>query len=912
MGLFSSKTKTYVGSTVYNLAGENYDRPNYLKTMIVQTALSSTSSAGLAIRNGIFRGPNQDQKAFFKWTKKNYTLSNIRGVVTSTKLSDPSVLVPYLPTMPANSTGWVQEAHMGIPDPDYWADRHLANNYPQYVLEEYNAEMDNLTKEVTITFVNEEIPSISFMANDFDNKSTYIMAKYFVVTPGSTGSYNLVGSASGIPSIEAVPLNGAREVSQENLETLSISISGARKEEKIYRDLRPNEVVETPLSEQVSVTRTRVTYVNELFMGYLPNSSTSYNELHRFVVTSSYSAIPLFTRNVEHFDDYYVITTVDYKEVVPNYEYDHYIARKTLETYSNPKVFIYRIGTNIPELDTLIENQETSTEYFPMLPMRINNRFIDSNGWEDLYYNPVEKAFKKGFHSKLDDFLDDLKDNESINDLDFIYLMYGISINESDNAAKKYIFEFFSYMSKYSRTTKTDFDNYIKNLNTAQKKADTHNSAIMNAYGGLLKNTQPTPQAPKPVYPSPEYTQLTMNSSSRGLGDYNVKTSWMYIHETIHAGKSKPNVAKGEVWFSESESKSGTLRSTQNVSNLFNGFLRNNQDRPSMVQSPGLGTVGGVVLYYQDRELGYRRLEITGLQQDNYVYAGKSVSILANDGLRDSEESGFIIPLHYPTLTKLSLVDQNQFAMCNKVLLINSYVQKKRRWYQRGIFKVLFAIAAIVISVVTMNPVVAANTMGLLGTNAAVGAALGFGAGAMAGVIAGAVVNGMAAMLLTTVITQVSAKLFGAKWGQLIGSVLAFVGMNVGMQFQQTGSFNWSFMTRADTLMKITEVISQGHNVFVGIKMENLAEEMQKMSEENKAKIEELERKYRELYGDSGVLFDYTMFMDMNDGTVYDASESLDSFTTRTLLTGQDIAQISMDMITDFAEINLALPNTFN
>lgn len=912
MGLFSSKTETYVASTVYNLAGDLKDRQNYIKTLVTQTALSGSSSAGRSIIGGLLRGPNNDQKSLFRWAKTNYDLSKVTGITTTSNLSNTSILKPFIvKTNPLNVI-WIHEAQVGFADPDYWADSYLSDNHPELILVDRVVTSNNSTFEINIEFTEKYKdtipPSITFQASDFNRDSTYIYCKYVEVSPKKPPVHTKTYTVDNLHSLESIPLGEADLVSNEQGTSESISLLGSIKEEIIYNDLRESEVTETPTNE--TVVKTPETYKYKI---KVDDGTGKTNTIKEYSINTYFKKINTLNKTVEEFPEYTKITTTSSEVVEDIYKYTVEEYREDLETYSDIKVFIYRIGSGNPNLDSVIENTNNSVEYFPMLPMRINNRFIDAPELEEEVYPQVKKAFKKGMHSPLNKFLDDLKDNEDIDQMNFIFLIHGTTLNETDNSSKKYIFEYFSRMRQFTKTTKRDHELYIQDLIRKQKEADKANMDDLNNFFGIRKGAKKKEESlpPLPSYNAPEFTFLRMQADSWELRDYNVVTNWLYIDEQVRQGRGKPNAKVGDVWFDFEESKKSNIGATFNVSSYYSQYFKNKKPSFGIFRGNSQVEPGGIVAYYQHRKYSYRRLEVVGLNQFNYVYAGKAVSINAFDGLNDEYESGFVIPLHYGTLKKLNIVDQNQLATCNRLLMINSYKQHKKRWYQRGIFKIFLAIAAVVISVLIMNPTVAANTIGLLGANAAVGATLGFAAGTMASIMAGAVVNAMAAMLLTTVITKASSEILGDKWGALLGTFLSFVGMNVGIQIQATGTFTWDFMSRADSLLNITKAIGQGYNAFANVKMEDMYLELEKMSDTHKEQMREIEQKYNEVLGNSGVVFDYKMFMDMNDGAVYDGKESLDGFMSRTLLTGMDIAEISHNMITDFAYINTQLPELF-
>ena len=58
MGLFSGSKKTYVSSVVYNMAGPEENRANYLKTLVISNVISDhDTSMSNTITQGYLGGP---------------------------------------------------------------------------------------------------------------------------------------------------------------------------------------------------------------------------------------------------------------------------------------------------------------------------------------------------------------------------------------------------------------------------------------------------------------------------------------------------------------------------------------------------------------------------------------------------------------------------------------------------------------------------------------------------------------------------------------------------------------------------------------------------------------------------------------------------------------------------------------
>lgn len=109
---------------------------------------------------------------------------------------------------------------------------------------------------------------------------------------------------------------------------------------------------------------------------------------------------------------------------------------------------------------------------------------------------------------------------------------------------------------------------------------------------------------------------------------------------------------------------------------------------------------------------------------------------------------------------------------------------------------------------------------------------------------------------------------------------------------------------RADKLMELTSAISNGAMNIMAMETQELADQVEVAAteyEEQSAKIEELTR---DVLGMTTSGIDSMILMNADEYFV----ESRDSFMARTLMTGDDIIELSIAMIEDFAAISLDLP----
>lgn len=528
-----------------------------------------------------------------------------------------------------------------------------------------------------------------------------------------------------------------------------------------------------------------------------------------------------------------------------------------------PRLWIYRLGSGThPKLDALKKGADKLGDFYPTIPLRLDNKSIRhetfSNDFDEIA-TAYRKATGKG---DIDDLLDQIEENPDLGDIDFCYMVYGVPLNTKDSASRKYLYEFFRRLMRSQTASPASFANW---------KA-------------------------KPGYkPHPRLSSIRMNCDDPLMRYFDMRLSWAVIDEEFFSGLGKPDAKQGELWF-------GAPGSYEWQSILYSfehheaGTITHYDDH----------SMKSVELFWQTGPNAYRKLTIWGMIHRNFVYDGKSVDINTTSALADEEESGFIIPLHYPTLKKLPLKDANQLSVSNALLVFNCYEVVKVKWYQRGFFKVIIAVVAVVVAAV-INPGLLAAAPGLLGTNLAVGAALGLTG--LSAIIAGAVANTIAATLLVSMIQKGAVAVFGDKFGAVIGAIASFVALNVGTAWASSGSFaiNWSQFARPEMLLRMTEAGAAAYTGWARAEMAGIQADMIGLEDQYQDDLDEIEKLSAELLGYGGTVIDPLQFTHIPDSSVKPA-ESRDTFLSRTLLTGSDIADLNRVMIDSFAELSLELP----
>jgi hypothetical protein len=296
-------------------------------------------------------------------------------------------------------------------------------------------------------------------------------------------------------------------------------------------------------------------------------------------------------------------------------------------------------------------------------------------------------------------------------------------------------------------------------------------------------------------------------------------------------------------------------------------------------------------LCWQDTATTWRKLamttaigQLTGLPGD-----GDAVGLWNVTG--SSSEVGFVFPLYKPVLKSLGARVAAEVTSESAVLLVGSYSVIDTSSILAGI--IFFVMVALIVA---FPP--GATTVGLLGSNAAVGTALGL-AGSLA-VLAGVIINMLAAIILTKIIQKAATLVLGDKLGSIVGAVLGFVAVNVGTALNNGMSMSqlWANMGSAQSLLQLTNAVGTGISGYIQAAMQDIQVQMQHLNETTEKTQSDITAAYIKNFGLDHALIDPLILLDSSNLSI----ENPSSFLSRTLMTGTDIAEMSHLMLNNFCK----------
>lgn len=884
MGLFGG-TKIAVASSVSNLAGPELLRPNYLKTTVLGNILTAPKTdIPAAITRSYLKGPRIKLRNFFNWaaTGTNYNdIGMFDQRIGGDIALDIEVIRDEVPQTVEEVID-IQLVETGVADVLWWAEEWVMVNYPEWADTLWTCNINEAADTITITWEDES--TSTFTPTGFDKSNYYLRVVYQsstenVENPVTTGTTYDLDPGDPWPSTSGWTLDSSSTVAT------SVDLDTTTTTTITYSDSTPGSSSSSTTTATESYDEYHAVYSQILYEGKdlvtsgadRIYSTTSWRYLDQ---TAHIGTVTISTTTTEDIGGGVtkttVVTTVE-EIIILDRSHRTDSQEVVVKEWSAPKTFIYAFGTGNTALDgMLVQTQDETYEFYPFIPVRIDNQFL-SPSYAPSRYNLAKKAYKKAVDGDFDALVDKLAAHENLADMDYAWIVFGVSANVVENSCRRYLYEFFSKLKNDQQSSAEDYALF----QAEQAAYEAANITWNTWYNAQSNSSDPLFGTAEPIKPAAP----AMPKSIFGFGtdvwfNYQVWISWNYIEESTGSGLAKPEAKVGEVWFGDANAETfGNL--------IGSGFFTNIYAR----------IVGEVYLYHQVSATSWRRLKIVGMTHKNYVYGGKFVETSLFDAIIDADESGFIVPLHEPTLKTMSMRDTTQMSTACVYLVINCYVVKKTSFFSALLSFVIVVLVFVALSFI--NPAFGAAFAGGIG-----GAAAGMlGLTGLAALIAAVAINALVAMILTAIISRVAIAIFGEKLGAVIGMIASFVMMQGLNSFASGNGFvvNFGSLSSAKNLIQLTSVAGNAVSAYMeGAALEKY-QAIGDMTAEYKRQSEEFDQKYFAQFGLKGGVIDPLGLLDHEEFF----AESPNSFLNRTLMTGTDIAQLSHLMLNDFCEISL-------
>ncbi len=918
MGIFGGSKTIVVSSTVYNMAGDEATRPDFLKNTIYGAVMSPYNPyLGETIVRNYLVGPGMNQRHFIKWAGRQLYPGLPTFKVTREAEVDEAIVSPFIdtPVSPAGLVIDVQSANVQSGSYEFLVEQYVLANNPENFNTDYVSSFNGGTGEITIQWFGGG--SVTFSASGFTKDKEYVTATYYHSIPSDTEA--LITGSTTVADVNAPSTTGYTQDSSVTTGIVNYPMTYDEQVITTYTGSEPptlpsdTDVTTTGLTDDVDFDGVTEAWSKTTYEGGDGNLEETISREHflhwdeyRQIYTDNTVVSIVVNENTPVAGQTETILTRrigDHLRPV----FDHRIDTQDTvlnRIYGGAQVWWYEIGTGEATLDALLEDlavSPTESEYFPYMPIRLDNVSITHADYDDTtgsgLYEKTNRAYRRatGGGERFSKLIDQIEDNPDIGDIDYAFTHHGVALHVIEPACRKYMYKWFKGIMGWQDTTSTYIAAY-KVLTDAYVAAWVTMNAWTYAQGDSGRSGYGDPQPPTPKLKDLKKTTIKLICADAQLKNLDMRITWVNVSETIGNSGAPTNPdttvagVKGDIWMQPGTDLTWTV-----TKGIYPSVYTDTQtvERLEMIWMTGSNTYDKLVMY--------------GLVHRNYVYGGESVKTNGKEALADSEPTGFLIPLHYPTMQALGLKDATQMATANTFVIFNSYEIVKQKWYQ-GFLGMLIIIIVIVVLAVIFAPA-AGGGVGLLGSNAAVGAAMGLTG--TAAIVAGAIANAIVAIIVSKIITAGSVALFGDKIGAIVAAV---INLAITLGVGGVGFDNMSELGTASNILKISSAIANGYQGYVQGAVAEIGDEMVENVEEYTKEMSDIEKKLIELRGGNDLNFDPLRLTDSVKGNASSTkggyiTESLDEFIHRTTMTGSDIVGITLAVVNNFADLSLELPS---
>lgn len=924
-------SKEYVGTVGFNMAGEQEGKTNYMVNTVLSGVLSNFPALGKSIVDSHVKGPGRALLSYYKWaTKPNSLAAHLGQTVgalsfgassdtwsVKTVIGDLEEAAPYLVELYNYS--------VGPADIDKFVTKYMLDNHPR-LFTQGSWEVTKVDATVPPTVhaaisLDGEQSEILFTLDDYDVKADYLYAEYSVVDRTYQHPQPIAPDMSdpewqdGTISTEGYQNRGSEYLADSPQQ---IVLNNRSVIEVWYSDGRPGSTT----TYEHTVVIPFVTRINILGKtnthGEVVGGKFGRYERLIFVATVPEVTENIVVQPINSQTMHEGNPPVPYTRYERRTEYQYQLREKEGKFFKDKrfledaewaatKMLILKRTEDMPDnLQRLFGTRHDLGQFFPVIPVRLANKWIQDAVPDELF-KLVQRGYKKatsgGKLLKLQKKLTDDPENQNvIDDLDYIFVVPGTSLLTVEDDALRCVFELFRISYKTERERgKPSFNDWLDDF---QEAVDSEKAFI-----DWTESENPIfDQKPerKPYPPNP------MSSLAvRDLAGFNVLIQWAGITYTTGPGLKKPNAKKNDCWVvapGETITLNGSI--TQSFEHLYSPSELENMGvngRAKLAKRDVVSKVEALDFYFQKTTTEWECFRVWGLVKHTRIHhliaTLHGPDAVLNRMDNEAEANSFIIPLHRQIYKELKLVSYTQATLGILHIHINWYVKVKKKWYQSGIFKILVIIVIIVIAVYTGW--IDANTIGMLGSNGAVGAAI-TGASAMTAtaVIVGAIANAVAGVVVGAIVMKGSVAVFGEEIGLIIGSVLSFVAMN--WQTIQSMSQTMSVSTLLNQLTSpqmLTKLALSATGPVSNMLMANansIMQDQKEMMAEYQAQIDEIKEMSDQMFSRQNDVIEI-----ISNALRNPLQTAPSDFFQRTLITGTDFADMTMDIVSRFSDISL-------
>lgn len=658
MGIFSSKYKTYVGTSISRFADTESFISSKKKGLISGIARNEDTTDH--VLDSLINSAGFRAKKAFRYGESSYTFGRPNDTLFAK--ADSALIIRHNLLNYLSTLGNVQV------DYTYYG---VANYFHKYYLALSNLGFNFATKELTYFSSVKGFPVILYEArllvnpsltNQVSDSFTHLLPYgggfVSVVEDGSVSDVtaeityrweDISNTTDSISTTKPPIINSVDEVIDLGLSDFENVIDPSYSYVTVDTTtvttipaVPPNEYQETTVRARKEGITTFITEVTESYVASTTTLTTT-TTIKEFFSGTLKTKITKYKQETYVISNNFVLTTEDLEKVYLLASYRILVppVYGEEETPEEPSLFFsYQLGTNT--IEYLEEPFETSYsvagDYLPRIYFRWNHVSEGKDKNTVAYTNGKRLAKKIGIdYDAVIEAVHKIDGDRTQADLDQIrsvFLTYALPADATDQIEIKYLYNHFKdwhgVIGGYT-TTKS-----LENFNTNYRLSDSNEHVLVI-----------------------EDKRFKITIGMQGI--------WKRTVTGVF----------------DSVGKYGTLKGEMTVTTVVEDFIST------------VNTFPWHVYRHQTNETTYEEYHVVGLETKYYVEGDHTSASGYTADVEDAKDILYV-PINYSLIDQFTLFEQEELMYKSMQIVANSLVVVKVKWYQRGGWNTLFKIAAIV------------------------------------------------------------------------------------------------------------------------------------------------------------------------------------------------------------------------
>jgi len=442
--------------------------------------------------------------------------------------------------------------------------------------------------------------------------------------------------------------------------------------------------------------------------------------------------------------------------------------------------WVYHLDTHVyPELHP--DSEQDISTYLPVVPLRYNNEDLTTPRDTELYTTSKKLLELMGLNLGL--LGNQLNKNPDIKDIDHAYVMFGVNLQADHIPSLYYLNAYFYLLGQNQRGDETSF---------------------LSALANPLQNDEPVN-----IVATNSFARVA-SKNENALKEYGLALDIQYDY--IKSWVS--NEVIGKPGHATKQISSYSVTANYSIPTTFSLLSGRHK----------------LVLRAQINSYQVRTVEVYNLGTINWIYKDKANRVFLKDIVNNKDENGLIIPVQYQLAQQVLTNSQelNSFFADTLLLIINSVEHVKVKWYQKGFFKIIMVIIAVVIAIWT-------------GQAWLVSMAAAYGAGGIMAVLV-LLAKSIMISLAISYSVQFVVKNYGEKLGILGAIVLTIASMVASKGFGLVGTVSEGMMTAVQMMLQTSTALVSSANEFLIEKGKQIQEEFFSFKDTMSGLWDELEK----------------------------------------------------------------------